>query len=110
MTTGHAHGELWPVEHETVRASWSLTTDRSTRPFMTGSVLEVAGLRLQVRGEIPIVIHYPDAEAACRLMMAGSSDARAIQRVGEERVHHVTLEKLEEFRVEVGLRCHQSSD
>jgi hypothetical protein len=63
------------------------------------SVLEAAGLRPVDRGEIPIVFHYPDAEDACRAMMAGSAGVRAIQHSGEERVRQAILEALEEFRV-----------
>ena len=68
-------------------------------PGVMESVLEAAGLRPLDRGAVPIVLDYPDAEAACRAMMAGSGAVRAIQHSGEERVWQVILEALEEFRV-----------
>jgi len=66
------------------------------------SLLEAAGLRPVDRGEVPIVVDYPDAEAACRAMMAGSGGVRAVQHSGEERVRQAILELLEEFRVGTG--------
>jgi hypothetical protein len=48
------------------------------------------------------VVEYPDAEASCRVMMAGSAGLRAAQHVGEGRVRQVLLEALEEFRVGTG--------
>lgn len=66
------------------------------------AVLEAAGLQTMERGEAPIVVAYPDAEAACRAMMAGSGGVRAVQHSGEDRVRQAILEALEEFRVETG--------
>jgi SAM-dependent methyltransferase len=66
------------------------------------SVVEAAGLRLLDRDEITVVLEYPDADAACRAMMAGSGGVRAIQHVGAERVRQVILGALEPFRVETG--------
>jgi SAM-dependent methyltransferase len=71
-------------------------------PGVAESVLEAAGLRLMDRGEVPVVVDYLDAEAACRVMMAGSGGVRAIEHVGEERVRQVILGALEEFRVGTG--------
>jgi SAM-dependent methyltransferase len=68
-------------------------------PGMAESVLEKAGLRVIDRGDVPEVIEYPEADAACRSMMAGSAGVRAIQHSGEERVRQAILERLEEFRV-----------
>lgn len=71
-------------------------------PGVAEAVVEAAGLRLVDRDEITVVLHYPDAEAVCRAMMAGSGGMRAIQHVGAERVRQVTLGALEPFRVETG--------
>jgi SAM-dependent methyltransferase len=71
-------------------------------PGVVESVLEAADLQPVDRGEFPIVLDYPDAEAACRSMMAGSGAARAIPHSGEERVRQTILEGLQEFRVETG--------
>jgi SAM-dependent methyltransferase len=71
-------------------------------PGVAKSVLESAGLRAVDRGEVPVVSEFPDAEAACRAMMAGSSGARAIAHSGEQRVRQAILEALEEFRLETG--------
>jgi SAM-dependent methyltransferase len=71
-------------------------------PGVAESVLEQAGMRVQDRGAVPEVIEYPDADAACRSMMAGSAGVRAIQQVGEERVRQAILEPLETFRVASG--------
>lgn len=71
-------------------------------PGVVEAVVEAAGLRLIDRDKITVVLHYPDAEAACRAMMAGSGGMRAIQHVGEERVRQATLGALEPFRVEAG--------
>lgn len=71
-------------------------------PGVAESVLEAAGLHMVSHGEVPIVVHYPDAEAACRVMMAGSGGVRAIQHVGEVRVRQAILEALEAFRVGTG--------
>jgi hypothetical protein len=65
-------------------------------------VLEAAGLRPVEAGDVPIEVEYPDAEAACRGMLAGSGGARAIQHSGEERVWQTLLEALEEFRIDSG--------
>lgn len=69
-------------------------------PGVLESVLETAALRPVDRGEIPRVSDYPDAEAACRALLAGS--ALAIRHSGEERVRQAILEALEAFRVETG--------
>jgi hypothetical protein len=71
-------------------------------PGVAESVLEEAGLRLVDQGEAPVMAVYPDAEAACRVMMAGSAGVRAIQQVGEERVRRAIMERLEAFRVASG--------
>jgi SAM-dependent methyltransferase len=71
-------------------------------PGAAESVLEQAGMRVQDRGAVPEVIEYPDADAACRSMMAGSAGVRAIQQVGDERVRQAILEPLETFRVASG--------
>jgi SAM-dependent methyltransferase len=71
-------------------------------PGRVESVLEDAHLRLVDRGEAPVVLDYPEAEAVYRSMMAGSSGVRAVQHVGEERVRQVMLEALGEFRVGTG--------
>ena len=68
-------------------------------PGVVELVLEAAGLRLIDRGEVPIVVDYPDAESACRAMMAGSGGIRAVQHSGEERVRQTIVEALQEFRV-----------
>ena len=75
-----------------------------SRPGVLESALESAGLQLVDRGEVPIVVEYPDAEAACKAMMAGSGGVRAVQHSGEERVRQVILEALEEFRSGTGYR------
>lgn len=77
-------------------------TFAQSAPGVAESVLQAAGLRLLDRGEVPIVVGYPDAEAACRVMMAGSAGLRAIEHVGEERVRQVILERLEQFKVGTG--------
>jgi hypothetical protein len=59
------------------------------------SVLEAAGLQPVERGEIPVVLHYPTVEGACRAFMAGGGGARAIQHSGEERVRWAIVQALE---------------
>jgi hypothetical protein len=71
-------------------------------PGVLERVLEGAGLRPIDLGEVPVMVLYPDLEAACRVMLAGSGGARAVQHVGEERVRQVLREALPEFRVETG--------
>jgi SAM-dependent methyltransferase len=71
-------------------------------PGRVEAVLEAAGLRPMERGEVPIVVDYADAEAACRVMLAGSAGVRAVQHSGEDRVRQAILEALEQFRVETG--------
>ena len=66
------------------------------------SVLASAGLRLVERGEVPVVVEYPDAEAACRALMRGSAGIRAVQHSGEARVRQVILDALAPFRVAAG--------
>jgi SAM-dependent methyltransferase len=73
-------------------------------PGVAESALEAAGLRRVEGGEVQIVVDYPDGEAACRGMLAGSAGFRAIQHSGEERVRQALLEALEEFRVGTGYR------
>lgn len=73
-----------------------------TAPGVLESVLEAAGWQVMDRGTIPVLVDFPDAEAACRATMAGSTTARAIQQVGEARVRAVVLQALEEFRTESG--------
>jgi SAM-dependent methyltransferase len=67
-------------------------------PGTLESVLEEAGLQPVESGELSVVLDYPDAEAVCRSMMAGSAGTRAIKHVGEEAVRQAILERLEEFR------------
>jgi len=71
-------------------------------PGRVEAVLEAAGLRTTERGEASIVVAYPDADAACRAMMAGSAGVRAVQHSGEDRVRQAILEALEPFRMETG--------
>jgi SAM-dependent methyltransferase len=71
-------------------------------PGALESAVESAGLRLLDQGVIPVVTDYPDVEAACRAMMAGSGATRAAQHSGEARVREVLLEALEGFRTESG--------
>jgi SAM-dependent methyltransferase len=66
------------------------------------TVIEAAGLRALERGELRVVLDYPDADAVCRSMMAGSGGMRAVTAVGEERVREVILGMLDEFCVEAG--------
>lgn len=66
------------------------------------SVLEVAGLRPIDGGGISIDLSYPDAVAACRSLMTGSSAARAVQHSGKDRVEQAILEALAEFRLGTG--------
>jgi SAM-dependent methyltransferase len=67
-------------------------------PGVVEAVLQAAGLRLVERGEVPIVVDYPDAEAACRAMMQGSAGVRAVQHSGEARVRQAILEGLAAYR------------
>jgi hypothetical protein len=71
-------------------------------PGLAESTVERAGLRIVDKGELPEVAEFPDAEAACDAMVAGSGATRATQHVGEERVRQVMLEALEQFRTETG--------
>jgi hypothetical protein len=71
-------------------------------PGVAEAALQVAWLRLVDRGELPIVVDYPDAEAACRAMMQGSAGVRAVQHSGEERVRQAILAGLTSFRTEAG--------
>jgi len=71
-------------------------------PGVLESVLEAAGLRPVERGEVPIVVAYPDDGAACQALLAGSAGARAMQHSGEARVRQAIRAALEEFRVETG--------
>jgi SAM-dependent methyltransferase len=73
-----------------------------SKPGVVDSMLEAAGLRVVDSGTVPVVVEYPDAEAASTAIMAGGGSARAIQHSGEERVRQVILEALEEFRTEAG--------
>ncbi|HLZ30266.1 MAG TPA: hypothetical protein VKV73_23325, partial [Chloroflexota bacterium] len=73
-----------------------------SRPGVLESALESVGLQLVDRGEVPMVVEYPDAEAACKGMMAGSGGVRAVQHSGEELVRQVILEALEQFRSGTG--------
>jgi SAM-dependent methyltransferase len=66
------------------------------------SMLERADFRFEERGELPEIVEFPDAQAACDAMMPGSAASRAVQHVGEERVRQVMLEALEQFRTESG--------
>jgi len=71
-------------------------------PGVLESVLESAGLQLVDRGEVPIVVEYPDAETACSAMMAGSAGVRAVQLHGEQHVQEAIVARLEEFRNQEG--------
>jgi SAM-dependent methyltransferase len=71
-------------------------------PGVAEEALQAAGLRLVDRGELPIVVDYPDAEAACRAMMQGSAARRAVQHSGEERVRQVMLDGIAGYRTETG--------
>jgi SAM-dependent methyltransferase len=71
-------------------------------PGVAESMLEQTGLRVIDHADVPEVIEYPDADAVCRSMMAGSAGVRAIQHSGEERVRQEILERLEAFRVASG--------
>jgi len=71
-------------------------------PGVAEGMVEAAGLQVVNHDELTVALHYPDADAACRAMMAGSGGLRAIQHVGEERVRQVILERLDEFRVGTG--------
>ena len=71
-------------------------------PGVVEAMLQAAGLRLVDGGEVPIVVDYPDAEAACRAMMQGSAGVRAVQHSGEERVRQVILDGLAAYRTESG--------
>lgn len=62
------------------------------------SRLDAAGLQLVDCGEIPTIFEFPDAEAACGAMMAGSAGARAVQYAGEERARQTIMQALEEYR------------
>jgi len=69
---------------------------------MAETALQAAGLRLVDRGESPIVVEYPYAEAACRAMLQGSAGRRAVQHSGEDRVRAVLLDGLAAYRTEAG--------
>lgn len=71
-------------------------------PGVAEATLQAAGLRLMDRGESPIVVEYPDAEAACRAILQGSAGRRAVQHSGEERVREVILKELAPYRTETG--------
>jgi SAM-dependent methyltransferase len=71
-------------------------------PGVIESALDASGLRTVDRGDAAIVLVYPNAEAACRALMAGSGSARAIQHVGEAQVRQAILKALEGFRTEAG--------
>jgi SAM-dependent methyltransferase len=71
-------------------------------PGAAEAALQAAGLHLLDRGELPIVVAYPDAEAACRAMLQGSSGVRAVQHSGEARVREVILDGLAPYRTETG--------
>jgi hypothetical protein len=66
------------------------------------AALQAAGLRLVDRGELPIVVEYPGAEAACRAILQGSVGRRAVQHSGEERVRAVILNALAPYRTQTG--------
>jgi SAM-dependent methyltransferase len=71
-------------------------------PGAAEAALQAAGLHLLDRGEAPIVVEYPDADAACRAMLQGSAGVRAVQHSGEERVREVILDGLAPYRTETG--------
>lgn len=66
------------------------------------AALAAAGLRLVDGGEVPIVVAYPDDEAACGAMLRGSAAVRATRYAGEARVRQVIVEALAEFRMATG--------
>jgi SAM-dependent methyltransferase len=74
-------------------------------PDAAESVLQVVGLRIVDRGEVPAVFRYADAETACRAMMASGGTVRAIRHSGEERVRQALLMALQPFCTEPG-ECH----
>lgn len=71
-------------------------------PGVVEAVLQEAGLQVVDGGEVPIVVDYPNAEAACRAMMQGSAGVRAVQHSGEDRVREVILDGLTAYRTEPG--------
>jgi SAM-dependent methyltransferase len=71
-------------------------------PGALEAALGAAGLRVVDQGAVPIVVHYPDADAACRAMLQGSAAVRAIQYSGEARVRQALLLALEAFRTDAG--------
>lgn len=71
-------------------------------PGILEAALESAGLRVVHRGEVPIVVEYPDAETAVRASMSSGGTARAVQHSGEDRVRQVLREVLQEFHAEGG--------
>jgi len=92
-----AIGALAPPQPRDMPGPFALSA-----PGVVESMLETAHLRPVDGGEIPITFHYPDAEVACRAMLAGGGAARAIQHSGEERVRQTIVDALEAFRVETG--------
>ena len=66
------------------------------------AALEAAGFHPIDRGQISIVLDYPNAEAASRAFMAGGGSARATQHSGQERVRRAIGEALEGFRAATG--------
>lgn len=78
-----------------------------SEPNQLESVLDGAELRVVSRGEVPIVVEYPDAETAVRAAMSSGGTTRAVQHSGEERVRQALLEAIQEFRGEGGeIRLH----
>jgi SAM-dependent methyltransferase len=71
-------------------------------PGVLETTLETAGLHIVDRGEVPIVVEYPDVEAACNAMLAGSAGVRAVQHSGEGRVRQAIVDRLEEFHRPTG--------
>jgi SAM-dependent methyltransferase len=92
-----AMGALAPAQPPDAPGPFALSA-----PGMAEAALQSAGLRLVDRGEAPIVVEYPDAEAACRAMLQGSAGKRAVQHSGEARVREVLLDGLAAYRTETG--------
>lgn len=71
-------------------------------PDVMEAALREAGPRLLDSGETPIAVEYPDAEAACRVMLPGSARLRAVQSSGEDRVRQVILNEIAPYQAESG--------
>jgi SAM-dependent methyltransferase len=61
-------------------------------------MLDPAGIRLDVSGEVALAWTYPDTETTVRALLASAGGARASRVAGEQRVREALVAAIEPFR------------